>query len=122
MNRAHRRFKIIAVILAVLLILGALVIAVDRMYQERLEPIRSPNARRTLVFENERILTVRVIGDDGVLEARINTHASRVMRWRLKWDGNDRIVLKSADIGDRSWIFVSSGGWVEEPGSELRRE
>jgi hypothetical protein len=106
--------KVAAGIVLVVLSLAALITAVDYAIQERLEAIHSPNGQRSIVFEGEKILTIRIIDKGGKMEARINTHASRVMKWRLRWDGNDRIALESGDIGRRAWRFDRSVGWVEE--------
>ena len=49
-----------------------------------------------------------------------NTGASDRMRWNLSWVSNDRIRLKSSDIGTYEWKRLSDGTWAKE--NELGRK
>lgn len=46
-----------------------------------------------------------------------NTGASDVMRWDMSWISNDRIRLKSSDIGSYDWIRQPDGSWQKETAS-----
>jgi hypothetical protein len=45
-----------------------------------------------------------------------NTRASDVMRWDMFWITNDRIGLKSSDIGTFYWQRQADGSWKKEGG------
>lgn len=54
-----------------------------------------------------------IVDAQGRVEYAVQTGASDVMRWSLDWDGNDRVVLNSSDIGRRTWLRGDDGRWVE---------
>jgi hypothetical protein len=43
-----------------------------------------------------------------------NTLASDRMRWYMSWVSNDRIRLKSSDIGTYYWQRRADGSWQKE--------
>jgi hypothetical protein len=43
------------------------------------------------------------------------TYASNRMKWDIKWDGNERIVLDSSDIGTYTWELTNDGRWQKTP-------
>jgi len=43
------------------------------------------------------------------------TRASARMRWSVGWDGNERVVLESSDIGTYAWERGSDGQWHRVP-------
>jgi hypothetical protein len=43
-----------------------------------------------------------------------NTRASDVMRWEMSWVDNDRIRLRSSDIGTYEWVRQADGRWLKE--------
>jgi hypothetical protein len=108
------RKKIVTRVFLAALSIAALKVIADYTIEDELKPIPSPNREKMIIFEKDAILTFRIIGKDGMVEETIISHASRVMRWGLRWDGDDRIALTSSDIGDRAWRFDRSAGWVEE--------
>ena len=54
----------------------------------------------------------RVIVPDQREEYSVQTGASHTMRWSMHWDGNDAVVLESADIGTRRWRRAADGTWA----------
>jgi hypothetical protein len=51
---------------------------------------------------------------DGKVLHSENTRASDVMRWDLSWISDDRIRLKSSDIGTHDWQRKDDGRWSKE--------
>jgi hypothetical protein len=45
-----------------------------------------------------------------------NTRASDRMRWEMSWVTNERVRLKSSDIGTHDWRRQADGKWVKEGG------
>lgn len=43
------------------------------------------------------------------------TRASARMRWSMRWDGNERVVLESSDIGTYAWERGHDGQWHKVP-------
>ena len=43
------------------------------------------------------------------------TSTSSRMKWSLNWQGNDKIVLQSADIGTYTWQRGANGTWKKTP-------
>ncbi len=52
-------------------------------------------------------------GSGRVLHAE-NTKASDTMRWSMSWVGNDRVRLRSSDIGLFHWRRRADGRWLKE--------
>jgi hypothetical protein len=85
-----------------------------------LVPIPSPDGKLTVVptinqSQNDptKYLCVRfaIVDGKGKILHQEHTSASVRMKWSLKWQGNDKIVLKSADIGTYIWQRQASGKW-----------
>lgn len=75
----------------------------------RVEHSRSdPGAYLCVIFE-VRDMAGRVLHSE-------NTRASDVMRWDMSWITNERIRLKSSDIGTHYWRRQADGSWVKEGG------
>ena len=45
-----------------------------------------------------------------------NTRASDRMRWEMSWVTNERVRLRSSDIGTYEWRRQADGKWVREGG------
>jgi len=81
--------------------------------------ITSPGGMRTLIVDINRnssqagynCVRFRVLNSAGAVEYEVQTKASDVMRWSMRWDGDDCVVLDSADIGTYKWCRDSSGAW-----------
>jgi len=43
------------------------------------------------------------------------THASDRMIWTMKWEGDQRLVLESSDIGTYAWEQGTGGMWQAVP-------
>jgi hypothetical protein len=88
-------------------------------------PIPSPDGSMTLHTRIERskadlvtyLCVIFEIRDrTGRVTHTENTRASDRMRWNLSWVSNDRIRLKSSDIGTFEWKRLADGRWVKERG------
>jgi len=85
------------------------------------EVIPSPDGTRLLICtvnpdrsDATKYLCVRfrVIVPDVREECNIQTGASHTMRWSMRWDGNDAVVLESSDIGTLRWRRAADGTWA----------
>jgi len=85
------------------------------------EVIPSPDGRRNLIctVNTDRsdpttylCVRFRVVVPDVRQECSIQTEASHTMRWSMRWDGNDAVVLDSADIGTHRWRRAADGTWA----------
>jgi hypothetical protein len=85
-----------------------------------LAPIPSPDSRLTIVptinqsqSDKSKYLCVRfsIVDAKGKMVHQEQTSASSRMKWSLNWQGNDKIVLKSADIGTFMWQRGANGKW-----------
>lgn len=88
-----------------------------------LAPIPSPDSRLTIVptinqsqSDPTKYLCVRfaIVDGKGKILHQEQTAASTRMKWSLKWQSNDKIVLKSADIGTFVWQRQASGEWKKQ--------
>ncbi len=86
--------------------------------------IPSPDGSLTLVTSINRskddltkYLCVRfqIVDSAGKVIYEEQTGASDRMRWSMQWDGNDRIVLDSSDIGTLVWERQADGIWHKVP-------
>ncbi len=86
--------------------------------------IPSPDGRLVLVtmVNTDRTdptiyLCVRfqILDDSGHILYEEQTRASARMRWTMRWDGNERVVLESSDIGTYVWERGSDGRWQKVP-------
>lgn len=88
-------------------------------------PISSPDGTMTLHswIEQDRsdpkaylCVVFQVCDRAGQILKTENTLASDRMRWDLTWDGNDRVVLRSSDIGTYHWVRQADGRWERGEG------
>ncbi len=89
-----------------------------------LPPIPSPDGSMTLHTRIEQskadpaaylCVVLEIRDPTGRVLHSENTRASDVMRWDMAWVANDRIRLKSSDIGTYDWHRQDDGRWVKEP-------
>ncbi len=90
--------------------------------RDRLVP--SPDGRRVVratinqdKANPRQYLCVRIRIEDaaGRVEMDEQTGASHVMRWSVGWSGNDRVILRSSDIGPLGWRLGPDGTWKPLP-------
>jgi hypothetical protein len=82
----------------------------------------SPDGKLTLVAFPEQSTNSRVLhlvvfeirDSTGKVLHREDTRASDAMRWSMTWLSNDRIELKSSDIGTYHWSKQPDGTWRKE--------
>ncbi len=86
--------------------------------------IPSPDGRFVLVTTINRDKTdptaylcvkLKILDDSGNVLYEEQTRASDRMRWTVKWDGNERVVLESSDIGTYVWELGRDGQWRAVP-------
>ncbi len=86
--------------------------------------IPSPDGRLALVTSVNRskadvttYLCVRfqIVDSTGKVLYEEQTHASDRMRWKMSWEGSDRVVLDSSDIGTLAWERQADGSWHAAP-------
>ena len=58
---------------------------------------------RIRVFRNEK--------DQRIEEFETQTAASDRLRWDISWESENRIVMRSADIGTKRWRRDENGSW-----------
>lgn len=89
-----------------------------------LAPMPSPDGKLNLVptinqSQNDptKYLCVHfaIMDAKGKVLHQEQTSASSRMKWSLNWQGNDKIVLKSADIGTYTWQRQPDGKWKRTP-------
>ena len=88
----------------------------------RLVSLPSPDGKLTLVAApqqstNSRVLHLVVFeirDQTGKVLHREDTRASDAMRWSMAWVSNERIELKSSDIGTYYWSRQPDGTWKKE--------
>ena len=82
----------------------------------------SPDGKLTLVAfpqqsTNNRVLQLvmfEIRDQAGKVLHREDTRASDAMRWGMAWVSNERIELKSSDIGTYYWSRQHDGTWRKE--------
>jgi len=86
-------------------------------------PIPSPDGSMTLLTRIEQgrddpgsylCVIFEICDSSGRVVHTENTRASDTMRWNLSWVSNDRIRLRSSDIGTYHWRRKADGSWVKE--------
>jgi hypothetical protein len=86
-------------------------------------PILSPDGTMTLhtrieQSRNDPVTYLCVVFEIRDSSGRIlhteNTRASDAMRWTMAWVADDRIRLRSSDIGTFEWKRQADGSWVKE--------
>lgn len=86
-------------------------------------PLPSPDGSMTLHTRVERgrddpgayLCVIFEIRDrSGRIRHSENTRASSLMRWEMAWVSDDRVRLKSSDIGTLSWRKRPDGSWARE--------
>jgi len=104
---------------SVLLILGSLAGCIWPKSDSE-SSIPSPDGRFVLVTTINRDKTdptvylcvkLKILDDSGNVLYEEQTRASDRMRWTAKWDGNERVVLESSDIGTYVWELGRDGQW-----------
>jgi len=85
------------------------------------EVIPSPDGKRNLICTvstdrsdptTYQCVRFRVIVPDVREECSFQTTASHTAQWSMRWDGNDAVVLDSADIGTHRWRRAADGTWA----------
>jgi hypothetical protein len=82
----------------------------------------SPDGKRTLttVINQSRTdptkylcVKFKITDASGKVEFEHQTGVSDVMRWSIAWEGNDKFMLRSSDIGNQAWWIGRDGLWHE---------
>jgi hypothetical protein len=77
------------------------------------------NGASTLCNSKENI-GFCILSEKGAVLCNIpNTGASRYQNWGFSWLDNNRLLLKSSDIGDSLWERDSTGHWRETNPREI---
>ena len=58
---------------------------------------------------------IRIENVAGEVELDEQTGASQVIRWSAGWSGNDRVILRSSDMGPLGWQLGPDGTWKPLP-------
>ncbi len=92
--------------------------------ERRSNSISSPDGSLTLVTsindsqeDPTKYLCVKfqIVDSTGMVLYEEQTGASDRMRWSMQWDGNQRVVLNSSDIGTVAWEQQADGLWRKVP-------
>ena len=90
----------------------------------RADSVPSPDGRFVLVTTINKDMTdptvylcvkFQILDSAGHVLHAEQTRASDRMRWTMRWDGSERVVLESADIGTYTWERQSDGRWRAVP-------
>lgn len=89
-----------------------LVAGCNKRIVEKLSPDKSLKLK---AYSNDGFVYFEVLNSKGDLLCKINTAASAYHRWAAEWVANDKILLKSSDMGDYYWIKASENEWQKQP-------
>ncbi len=115
------RFTVPRLVVAIAAVAVLIVVLTERRHGK--PPVLSPDGSMSLITRIEEsrqdpgafLCVVFAIRDrSGRILHEENTGASDRMRWDLSWDSNERIRLKSSDIGTYHWQRQRDASWKEE--------